>query len=88
MRKMYPSLQSHLPPKPGKMLPMTFLHLGVRAASSASGSRGGARRPSIATALCLAHSRRLLASAGGTGGGCGCALVAERWGVDERSTIC
>ena len=78
----------YLPPMPGKILPTTFLHLGVLAASSASGSRGGARRPSIATARWRAHSRRLLASAGGTGGGRGDAPVAERCCADDRSTIC
>lgn len=78
----------YLPPMPGKILPTTFLHLGVLAASSASGSSGGARRPSIATARWRAHSRRLLASAGGTGGGRGDAPVAERCCTDDRSTIC
>lgn len=70
---------------------MTFRHLGVRAASSASGSRGAARRPSIATALCRAHSRRLLVSAGGCGGLLLLgppAVVAERRGDVERSVIC
>lgn len=80
----------HLPPIPGNTEPMTFLHLGVRAASSASGSKGGARRPSIATALCRAHSRLRVVSAGGiwAGGDGVAAVVTERCGVADRSVIC
>jgi hypothetical protein len=80
----------YLPPMPGKTEPTTFLHLGVRAASSASGSKGGARRPSIATARCRAHSRLRVVSAGGiwAGGIAAAAVVTERCGVADKSVIC
>jgi len=90
----------YLPPIPGQIDPKTFLHLGVRAASSASGSRGGARRPSIATARWRAHSRRRVVSAAGgiwvvDDGAAGYVVVAERcccccccWGEVERVDIC